>query len=763
MKMIFSLLSFTIATLLTGCIESKPNPQVSYHQDKVMQQFTTLVHDQHNYICKAKMYSPSSSYKRAKAAGKTTNDGTVTFIFDFKDYPNNVNIECKDQSYSWCDDALYEKFEQRHHTSIKIQNNTIFPVHDKYHYDYHDAQIKILDVHDHKVDIYLSGQYDDPNHTNLIMECVNPLQQVKQVTKIETFKSSPYSDAVLLKKLDKALDKKPSRQKYNEVKTLIEYGVYISEKSLYKALGTVLRSDSAFRDTPADYRVLKLLQINSGISDKELFSPRLTRKFLEDEDDRYWMVEYAIDDAFYGNSEYEKMNGYAFADYFAKLGIFDKELTKFLEQDYSNINTPKLPTDLKQKLYKHLFASKDEERLINLALHNFMVDPQFLLPPLRDILLHTQQEHIKELNIFLIKLFAIPVYKIDIPRRYFKKEDYNRIKTNQYNPSAYRQKYPNPQSYFEESYNVIEAFLKQSKPDKLTAELYSYIDEHQTKTLDQNAKRKILALLNTQNTASLAKAQEYHAILEKMVHDDDVRGARFYLKKGAIGDPRIMMEALKKGMDDVAQTIALQDIHFDPESVLKRSIALKKYNFVAFLLKNNKVPKELLPDAIYTLLRTNTPQSLKLADAMVDYGADTSKAFLIAQKNYDEKTLQRVAQRYPTAQNKALLLSYQKEQARLKKERQEAAKRARLAEQKRQEALQKAYMAHKYVGQKVCKDGRVSLFLNITMSGYVEDVRGENIEIRIANTEGTTPYYNGVTLYPNKIIWDKYYEWRACK
>ena len=89
------------------------------------------------------------------------------------------------------------------------------------------------------------------------------------------------------------------------------------------------------------------------------------------------------------------------------------------------------------------------------------------------------------------------------------------------------------------------------------------------------------------------------------------------------------------------------------------------------------------------------------------------------------------------------------------------------AEQKRKaEAYAKkeaAYNSRKKVGDKVCKDGTTSFVLHITMKAFVEKVNGNNIQLRISDTEGTTPYYNGVSLYKNTLIWDRYNNWYKCQ
>ena len=100
------------------------------------------------------------------------------------------------------------------------------------------------------------------------------------------------------------------------------------------------------------------------------------------------------------------------------------------------------------------------------------------------------------------------------------------------------------------------------------------------------------------------------------------------------------------------------------------------------------------------------------------------------------------------------------EQERLKREAdaQERAKKQKAA-QERKEA---SYFAKKNIGDKVCKDGTTALILSITITAYVENVNGNNIQLRIADTQGTTPHYNGVSLYKNTLIWDDYRSWYNC-
>ncbi|NPA73464.1 MAG: outer membrane protein assembly factor BamD [Epsilonproteobacteria bacterium] len=89
------------------------------------------------------------------------------------------------------------------------------------------------------------------------------------------------------------------------------------------------------------------------------------------------------------------------------------------------------------------------------------------------------------------------------------------------------------------------------------------------------------------------------------------------------------------------------------------------------------------------------------------------------------------------------------------------AKKAKQA--KKREKLLSLYRAKKHIGDTVCKDGTTALVLNITIKAFVEGVSGDRIKLRISDTEGTTPYYNGVRLYKGSIIWDKYDNWYRCK
>jgi len=111
------------------------------------------------------------------------------------------------------------------------------------------------------------------------------------------------------------------------------------------------------------------------------------------------------------------------------------------------------------------------------------------------------------------------------------------------------------------------------------------------------------------------------------------------------------------------------------------------------------------------------------------------------------------------AQNQLLALEEQGSRVRQQSERDsELAKKNEVRERKSREA----HYAKKSRGDKVCKSGNTAIILPITITAYVENINGDNIQLRIVDTEGTSPYYNGSTLYRDSIIWDKYYEWEQC-
>jgi len=150
------------------------------------------------------------------------------------------------------------------------------------------------------------------------------------------------------------------------------------------------------------------------------------------------------------------------------------------------------------------------------------------------------------------------------------------------------------------------------------------------------------------------------------------------------------------------------------------------------------------------------------ADSMIDYYLEKK---IIAYKNfiqtYPNSSLKEKAQKNINILQKKLdaQIKEEKERKRLAKIKREQEERER---KEREQRKSNSYFEQKSVGEKVCKDGTTAFILSITISGYVERVNGDRIQIRIANTEGTNPYYNGVTLYKGTLIWDKHTTWYKC-
>ncbi len=101
--------------------------------------------------------------------------------------------------------------------------------------------------------------------------------------------------------------------------------------------------------------------------------------------------------------------------------------------------------------------------------------------------------------------------------------------------------------------------------------------------------------------------------------------------------------------------------------------------------------------------------------------------------------------------------------------RKEEERQRQLAEAERQrqlerEAERRAYMEPKQLGDLVCKPASLAFgLIKQEISAHVEQVSGDRIQLRIANTGGQSIHYQGVPLYVGGLIWDQYYEWKKCR
>jgi hypothetical protein len=180
---------------------------------------------------------------------------------------------------------------------------------------------------------------------------------------------------------------------------------------------------------------------------------------------------------------------------------------------------------------------------------------------------------------------------------------------------------------------------------------------------------------------------------------------------------------------------------------------------IEFQIKNNKL--------VFSGIK-----EIKDPEVLVEE-SEYKKAYNIKNNKSSLSALQQFIDKYPNSTFRSSAksrISILKEKIKVQKEKDRLAKIKREKENRiREEKIAKAkkrkqdsYYAKKYVGDKVCKDGITAIILSITITAYVERVNGDAIQLRIADTEGTTPNMNGVTLYKNTLIWEDYRSWYKC-
>ena len=70
----------------------------------------------------------------------------------------------------------------------------------------------------------------------------------------------------------------------------------------------------------------------------------------------------------------------------------------------------------------------------------------------------------------------------------------------------------------------------------------------------------------------------------------------------------------------------------------------------------------------------------------------------------------------------------------------------------------------KSIGDAVCNPGtQVFGLIKVKIKGYVEQVSGNRIQIRIADTQGQEISYQDVSLHQNTLLWDDHNKWIQCK
>lgn len=73
------------------------------------------------------------------------------------------------------------------------------------------------------------------------------------------------------------------------------------------------------------------------------------------------------------------------------------------------------------------------------------------------------------------------------------------------------------------------------------------------------------------------------------------------------------------------------------------------------------------------------------------------------------------------------------------------------------------YNIKKVVGDKVCRDARGLLnFVCMDFIALVQDVKEDRIKVKIIDSQCEKSQYNGIGLYKNTVLWDKYNDWKVC-
>lgn len=85
---------------------------------------------------------------------------------------------------------------------------------------------------------------------------------------------------------------------------------------------------------------------------------------------------------------------------------------------------------------------------------------------------------------------------------------------------------------------------------------------------------------------------------------------------------------------------------------------------------------------------------------------------------------------------------------------------------KKEEAKQEMH-AHAYekksIGDAICLPGKLAFGLvKVKVKGFVEQVNGDKIQVRIVDTEGQEVTYNSQSLHQNSILWDQQSNWIQC-
>lgn len=268
------------------------------------------------------------------------------------------------------------------------------------------------------------------------------------------------------------------------------------------------------------------------------------------------------------------------------------------------------------------------------------------------------------------------------------------------------------------------------------------------------------------------KKQKYKKILKQLEDNKDINYLKLLQKSMHLkyGSPKIIN--VQYDADNQVFDIRLKSTIGKYNKNIKVPVKIK----YAKKFKKLLVDKNFKPTVEFTVKNSqlifSAIKEIKDPELFVEDNA-YKKAYSLNNSEKSVLALQSFISTYPNSSfifsAKDRITELQKK-IKIRKEKQRIAEEKRkIEEEKRRKENEKirkrkedSFYAKKSRGDKVCMDGTVSLFLSITITAYVENTKGNNIQLRIADTEGTNPYVKGVRLYRNTLIWDDYTNWYKC-
>jgi len=245
----------------------------------------------------------------------------------------------------------------------------------------------------------------------------------------------------------------------------------------------------------------------------------------------------------------------------------------------------------------------------------------------------------------------------------------------------------------------------------------------------------------------------------------DERAIKFYLNKGALGDEKTLKKAISLRKKELSIKLIEQKIKFNTKQISFLAVKSNYPELIEYLVNNNT----LVGKGNEKLLAAAAKKEFRGAVRVLFHsGANVKQAMnLVLNKKYSVGA-QKIVAEEGGEEGILLLKKYDKKQAEQKrlaekkqrldeiKNEKSRKERVKLAA-KREEAERQAYQRKKRRGDQVCfRAGH--LFGSDTIEGYVENVSGERIQIRIHDTNS----YPTDHFKKGELIWAEYYQWKTC-